>query len=75
MRTTFDIDDSIMFCLKQEAANQGRTMSELIDDALRLWFSSQEETPDLPTLPTFNSGGHLVDIADRDALHEEMDGD
>jgi hypothetical protein len=28
----------------------------------------------LPPLPTFDSGGQLVDIADRDALYEAMDG-
>jgi len=25
-------------------------------------------------LPTFNSGGELVDIADRDALYDAMEG-
>jgi hypothetical protein len=29
---------------------------------------------DLPALPTFKSGGHLVDIADRDALYQAMEG-
>jgi hypothetical protein len=28
----------------------------------------------LSDLPTFNSEGHLVDIADRDALYDAMDG-
>jgi hypothetical protein len=74
MKTTLNIDDSIMKRLKQEAARQGRTMSELVETALRLLFKTQKRTPELPPLPSFRSGGHLVDIADRDALYQAMEG-
>jgi hypothetical protein len=69
MKTTLDIDDTVMAQLKREAARQGRTMSELVETALRLLFCSQKKREDLPPLPTFRSGGTLVDIADRDALY------
>ncbi len=74
MKTTLNIDDSVMALLKREAARQGRTMSELVESALRLMFRVQERRPDVPPLPTFRSGGHLVDIADRDALYHAMEG-
>ncbi len=74
MKTTLNIDDSVMALLKREAARQGRTMSELVESALRLMFRGQKRRPDVPPLPTFRSGGHLVDIADRDALYHAMEG-
>lgn len=74
MKTTLSIDDSVMALLKREAARQGRTMSELVESALRLMFHPQRKRSDLPPLPTFRSGGHLVDVADRDALYQAMEG-
>jgi hypothetical protein len=49
-------------------------MSELVESALRLLFRAQRSAPELPELPTFESGGQLVDIADRDALYQAMEG-
>ena len=74
MKTTLNIDDSIMARLKQEAAQRGCTMSQLVESALRLLFQSQKRRPELRPLPTFKSGGPLVDIADRDALYQAMEG-
>lgn len=74
MKTTLNIDDTVMAQLKREAARQGRTMSELVEAALRLLFRSQKKREDLPPLPTFQSGGALVDVADRDALYQAMEG-
>ncbi len=74
MKTTLNIDDTVMAQLKREAARQGRTMSELVDTALRLLFRPQKESQELPALPTFQSGGTMVDVADRDALYQAMEG-
>ena len=74
MKTTLNIDDTVMARLKREAARQGRTMSELVETALRLLFQSQKERQELSPLPVFHSGGTLVDIADRDALYQAMEG-
>jgi hypothetical protein len=74
MKTTLNIDDSVMLRLKREAARTGRTMSELVESALRDLLRSRPERAELPPLPTFNSGGALVDIADRDALYRAMEG-
>ena len=74
MKTTLNIDDTVMAQLKHEAARQKRTMSELVETALRGLFRSQKQRQEVPPLPTFHSGGTLVDVADRDALYQAMEG-
>ena len=74
MKTTLNVDDTVMAQLKREAARQGRTMSELVETALRNLFRAQKTPADLPPMPVFHSGGTLVDIADRDALYQAMEG-
>jgi Arc/MetJ family transcription regulator len=74
MKTTLNIDDNVMAELKREAARQGVTMSEMVESALRLLLRSQHKRQKMTALPTFHSGGALVDIADRDALYQAMEG-
>jgi hypothetical protein len=74
MKTTLNIDDTVMAELKREAARQGRTMSELVETALRNLFRSQRKAAKLAPLPMFHSGGAFVDIVDRDALYQAMEG-
>jgi Ribbon-helix-helix protein, copG family len=74
MKTTLNIDDTVMAQLRREAARQGRTMSELVETALRSLFQSAKKRRALPPLPTFRSGGTLIDVADRDALYKAMEG-
>lgn len=76
MKTTLNIDDTVMTRLRREAARQEKTMSELVEAALRLFFHSgrEKKKTKLPPLPTFRGGKELVDIADRDALYAAMGG-
>ena len=74
MKTTLNINETVMTQLRREAARQGRTMSELVETALRLLLRSPRPRDDLPALPSFHSGGALVDIADREALYQAMEG-
>jgi len=74
MKTTLQIDDEVMAQLKRESARQGRTMSELVETALRGLFRARDLPVELEPLPTFHSGGALVDVADRDALYQAMEG-
>jgi hypothetical protein len=75
MKTTLVIDDAIMARLKEEAARQGKTMSELVEAALRLLLSKRKDGPGrLPRLPSFDGGGAMVDVSDRDALYQAMEG-
>ena len=75
MKTTLIIEDGLMAKLKAEAARRGTTMSEVVDTALRNHFQARKEQgADLPPLPTFDGGGALVDIDDREALYRAMEG-
>lgn len=74
MKTTLNIDDGVMTRLRQEAARSGRTMSDLVETALRQLFKAARTSPELPPLPAFKTGGQLVDVADRDALSDAMGG-
>lgn len=74
MKTTLNIDDSVMTLLKQEAARRGCTMSELMESAIRVLLAAKEQALPIPPLPSFKSGGAFVEIADRDALYQAMEG-
>jgi hypothetical protein len=76
IKTTLNIDDSVMARLRRESIRQGRTMSQLVEAALRLLFRSvrQSKRKKLRPLPTFDGGKPRVDIADRNALYDAMEG-
>ena len=74
MKTTLTIDDTVMARLRREAARSGRTMSELVEMALRRLLQAKPEAAELQPLPSFKSGGALVDVADREALYRAMEG-
>ena len=73
MKTTLVIDDTVLKRLRREAAQQGRTISELVEAALRQFLAPRPAQAALPDLPTFDSGGAFVDVADREALYQVMD--
>jgi Ribbon-helix-helix protein, copG family len=68
MKTMLNIDDTVMAELKREAARQGRTMSELVETALRLLLTSRRKRPQRrstrrccrPRCPVPRHGGSLV---------------
>ncbi len=73
MKTTLNIDDTVMADLKREAARRGVTMSWLVESALRQLLDARPAAKKPPPLPTFNCGRELVDIANRDALYDAME--
>lgn len=77
MKTTLDIDDTIMQRLREEALRRGTTMSALVEAGLRhvlaIPVESGEGADALPPLPSWNSGGHLVDVDDRAELYRAME--
>lgn len=72
MKITLNIDERVLNELKREAVRQGRTMSELVEAALGLFLRSPRGEETLPPLPSFRSGGALVDIANREALIDPL---
>lgn len=74
MKTTLDISDLTMRELEQRAAQQGQTVSELMETAIRsLLHPHTAAATDLPPLPELQSGGARVDVADREALYNVME--
>jgi plasmid stability protein len=67
------LPDEIVDRLRAEAARTGRTMSHLVEAALRRLLEERPEPARLPRLPSFAMGPALVDIADRDALYDAME--
>ncbi|HUF08768.1 MAG TPA: ribbon-helix-helix protein, CopG family [Rhodothermales bacterium] len=73
MKTTLNISEATWKELKREAARRGETMSELVEAALRLFLREPEPKKFLPPLPSFNSGGALVDVSNRESLYDAME--
>ncbi len=72
VKLTLDISHATMRRLKQEAARQGRTMSELVETALRTLLEPTPRHAPPPPLPRFRSGGARVEVANREALYGVM---
>ena len=68
------IPDPVMRKLKRAAAASGKTMSELVEAALRRFFDDESKPAQLPPLPSTDTGGARVDISDRDAVYAAMHG-
>lgn len=77
MRTTLDLDDGLLGRAKEEAARSGRTLTALVEDALRAALAERDEPEAGPAeLPT--SAGKPrpgVDLDDTAALLDLMEGD
>ncbi|MHC4473593.1 MAG: ribbon-helix-helix protein, CopG family [Planctomycetota bacterium] len=80
MRTTIRIDDALFAELKTYAARQGRTMGQVVEDAIRAALSRAEPPPrrDPVELTTFGGNGlrpgvDLDDSAGLLDLLEEQD--
>jgi len=76
MKTTLVLDDKLVKRLKEEAARQGTTMSELTEAALRLMLDPPHRATrrKLPPLPKLKGSRPTVDVADRDELYRVMEG-
>ncbi len=77
MRTTLDLDDALIKAAKQRAVREGITLTRLLELALRQFLRTKRSpTPgfrlELHTNPSPLIPG--VDIDDRDALYERMEG-
>ncbi|RME30603.1 MAG: ribbon-helix-helix protein, CopG family [Deltaproteobacteria bacterium] len=77
MRTTMNLNDEIMRELKQLAARTGRTMTEIVEEALREKLRGEKIADPEYKLEWVTVSGRMlpgVDLADRDSLTELMEG-
>jgi len=75
-RTTLVLDEQQFTELKKVAAEERRTLSSVTEEILRLGLAARRKPrrKKLAPLPTFNLGKPKVDLADRNALYEAMEG-
>lgn len=57
MRTTIDIDDQLLLYAKHQAVKQGCTIKQILEDALRNFFSHPTSQHDFVSLETFSGAG------------------
>jgi hypothetical protein len=77
MRTTLDLDDVVLRQAKKLAAEEGKTLTRVVEEALRDRVTPQKRRGKPFKLKLLTKKGRLVpgtNLADRDALYERMEG-
>lgn len=76
IKTTMNLDDELVRQLKRRAVERGTTVTALVEDALRASLARQPSPPAYVfAMPTVRGDRPpRVDPADRDALHDAMEG-
>jgi hypothetical protein len=76
MRTTIRLDDALLRRAKAAAAMSGRSLNDLIADAVRTALAQRRTRPQRIKLPTFRGNGLQpgVDLDDNAALLDLMEG-
>ena len=76
MRTTVDIDDQLLLYAKHQAVQQGCTLKQVIEDALRDFFSHQSFQQKPVSLEIFSGTGLKpgVNLDNGRSLNDIMDG-
>lgn len=75
MRTTIDIDEQLLAYAKLQAVQQGRTLKQVIEDALREFFSRHHLQQDPVKLETASGAGLKlgIDLDNSRSLSDIMD--
>lgn len=73
MKTTLMLPDHLVRTLKRRAAERSTTLSQVVAEALTRGLEAEPKV-ELPPLPTHRMGKPRVDVADRNALYDAMDG-
>ncbi len=77
MRTTISIDDGLLDDLRRRAAEQGKTVSQVIEDSVRdSMLRHRDENRPLFRVRAFSAGGYQpgVNLDDNADLLDIMDG-
>jgi hypothetical protein len=76
MRTTISIDDQVFRDAKRQAAEEGRTLGDLVTEALRTRLALKQRGEEKPyEIVTYGRGGTLpgIDITNNAAVRDAMD--
>jgi hypothetical protein len=76
MRTTLDLDDRLVIAAKKRAAEAKTSLTRVIEDALRNYLSPPRSRRAFKFDPVIRKGKLRpgLDVADRDALYDRMEG-
>lgn len=77
MRTTLDFEDALIRAAKARAAREGKSLTRLVEEALRRYLSPEAKPRKPFKLKLVTKKGRLlpgVDVNDRDSLYDRMDG-
>lgn len=77
MRTTLDFDDRLLREAKKRAAEEGETLTRLLEKALRNYLRPQKNQDKPFRLQLLTKKGRVVpgvNWDDRDSLYERMEG-
>ena len=77
MRTTLDVNDHLLKAARRKAMNEGRTLTWVVEEGLRLLLGrSRRSAPPYRLRWVTRRGTEPpeVDAGDRDALYERLDG-
>ena len=77
MRTTIRIDDEVYRRVKQAADRSGRTIGQVIEDAIQLAFRPMRNDVSIAVLPVYGGSGVMpgVDLTSNRSIAEAMDED
>ena len=75
MRTTIRIDDEVYRRVKQTADRSGRTIGQVIEDAIQVAFRPKGIEEPISDLPVFGGSGVMpgIDLASNRSIAEAMD--
>jgi Bacterial antitoxin of type II TA system, VapB len=77
MRTTLDVEDRLLRDAKRRAVEDGRTLTAVIEAALRQYLAPAERPRTAFRLRLLTKKGRQfpgVDLSDRDSLYDRMEG-
>jgi hypothetical protein len=77
MRTTVDLDDDLLAAARRQAAARGSTLTAFIEEALAAALATRPAKEERFRLRWKTHPGRLragIDLADRDALFDAMEG-
>jgi hypothetical protein len=77
VRTTIRIDDEVYRRVKQVADRSGRTIGQVIQDAIQIAFRATRSDVEVEALPVFGGSGVMpgVDLTSNRSVAEAMDQD
>lgn len=79
MRTTVTIDDNLLLLAKERATERGKTLGEVVEDALHFYLAMPKPDPEVaPRLPVFQGGGGFlpgIDPTSNASMLDAADGD